>query len=81
MEVYSLNGKIIDEGKADIKWYIDIDNGTIQNIDGMYVVFEDANDSDIKLSSKKEIVGIINLRMEVGIQKRQMDASLDIMSK
>lgn len=53
MEVYSLNGKIIDEGKADIKWYIDIDNGTIQNIDGMYVVFEDANDSDIKLSSKK----------------------------
>ena len=52
MEVYSLNGKIIDEGKADIKWYIDIDNGTIQNIDGMYVVFEDANDSDIKLSSK-----------------------------
>lgn len=51
MEVYSLNGKIIDEGKADIKWYIDIDNGTIQNIDGMYVVFEDAN--DIKLSSKK----------------------------
>lgn len=53
MEVYSLNGKIIDEGKADIKWYINIDNGTIQNIDGMYVVFEDANDSDIKLSSKK----------------------------
>ena len=53
MEVYSLNGKIIDEGKAGIKWYIDIDNGTIQNIDGMYVVFEDANDSDIKLSSKK----------------------------
>ena len=53
MEVYSLNGKIINEGKADIKWYIDIDNGTIQNIDGMYVVFEDANDSDIKLSSKK----------------------------
>ena len=53
MEVYSLNGKIIDEGKADIKWYIDIDNGTIQNIDGMYVVFEDANDSDIKLSSIK----------------------------
>ena len=53
MEVYSLNGKIIDEGKADIKWYIDIDSGTIQNIDGMYVVFEDANDSDIKLSSKK----------------------------
>lgn len=53
MEVYSLNGKIIDEGKADIKWYIDIDNGTIQNMDGMYVVFEDANDSDIKLSSKK----------------------------
>ena len=53
MEVYSLNGKIIDEGKADIKWYIDIDNGTIQNIDGMYVVFEDANDSDIKMSSKK----------------------------
>ena len=53
LEVYSLNGKIIDEGKADIKWYIDIDNGTIQNIDGMYVVFEDANDSDIKLSSKK----------------------------
>ena len=53
MEVYSLNGKIIEEGKADIKWYIDIDNGTIQNIDGMYVVFEDANDSDIKLSSKK----------------------------
>ena len=53
MEVYSLNGKIIDEGKADIKWYIDIDNVTIQNIDGMYVVFEDANDSDIKLSSKK----------------------------
>lgn len=53
MEVYSLNGKIIDEGKADIKWYIDIDNGTIQNIDGMYVVFEDANGSDIKLSSKK----------------------------
>ena len=53
MEVYSLNGKIIDEGKADIKWYIDIDNGTIQNIDGMYVVFEDANDSDNKLSSKK----------------------------
>lgn len=53
MEVYSLNGKIIDEGKVDIKWYINIDNGTIQNIDGMYVVFEDANDSDIKLSSKK----------------------------
>ena len=53
IEEYSLNGKIIDEGKADIKWYIDIDNGTIQNIDGMYVVFEDANDSDIKLSSKK----------------------------
>lgn len=47
----------------------------------MYVVFEDANKADIKLSSKKEIVGIINLRMEVGIQKRQMDASLDIMSK
>lgn len=53
MEVYSLNGKIIDEGKADIKWYINIDNGTIQNIDGMYVVFEDANKADIKLSSKK----------------------------
>lgn len=53
MEVYSLNGKIIDEGKADIKWYINIDNGTIQNIDGMYVVFEDANKADIKLFSKK----------------------------
>lgn len=53
MEVYSLNGKIIDEGKADIKWYINIDNGTIQNIDGMYIVFEDANKADIKLSSKK----------------------------
>lgn len=53
MVVYSLNGKIIDEGKADIKWYINIDNGTIQNIDGMYVVFEDANKADIKLSSKK----------------------------
>ena len=53
MEVYSLNGKIIDEGKADIKWYINIDNGTIQNIDGMYVVFEDANKADIKLSSKR----------------------------
>lgn len=53
MEVYALNGKIIDEGKADIKWYVNIDNGTIQNTNGMYVVFEDANDSDIKLSSKK----------------------------
>ena len=53
MEVYSLNGKMIDEGKADIKWYINIDNGTIQNIDGMYIVFEDANKADIKLSSKK----------------------------
>jgi len=53
MEVYALNGKIIDEGKADIKWYVNIDNGTIQNTNGMYVVFEDANGPDIKLSSKK----------------------------
>ncbi len=41
VEIIVLNGKIIDNGNLSMRWYTDLDAGTIQDVEGRYVAHLD----------------------------------------